>query len=141
MNLDPPKVAIVEIRCLVDYSTSERIFFLDHHWQLLPMQTYILGRRSTLLNQRHNSILSIMQLNLICYEYLIFAAGLVYDEFRIEYVLKSLMDKYGKYLIDSIFCALFSHITSICHFGKTLLLIYPPLEHQQMTETRGDISR
>lgn len=104
------------------------------------MQTYTLGGKSTPLNRRQSGILSIVRSNLMCYEYLTFAAGLVYDEFRIRCVLKLLVDKHDKFLIDGVFCALFSHITSTCYFG-TLLLIYPPLERQQMTETRGDILR
>ncbi len=46
---------------------------------IVPMQKYRLGGRATPLNQRHSSIL-------LCYEYLKFTAGHVYDLFEEEAV-------------------------------------------------------
>lgn len=58
-------------------------------------------------------MLSIVESNLLCYEYLKFAAGLVYYEFRIRCVLKSHVDNREIFLMDGVFYELFFRTTSI----------------------------
>lgn len=57
------------------------------------------------------------------------------DEFWRRSVLKSPVNKREKFPMVGVIRGGFFHTSSLCYFVKTWLLLYLPLEHQQMTKT------
>lgn len=61
------------------------------------------------------------------------------DEFWRRSVFKSPVNKREKFPMVGVIYGVFFHTSSLCYFVKTWLLLYLPLEHQQMTKTWGKI--